>query len=86
MGGPGNVRELQNAMERVAILCEGIVDAGDLPLAGGGTARPVMIKDIERAAIEEALRDNGGSRTRAAKQLGMSLRTLQYRLKEYGIS
>ena len=83
---PGNVRELQNTMERVAILCDGAVEPGDLPVtAAKGTERPVQMKDIERKAIEDALRDNGGNRTRAAQQLGISLRTLQYRLKEYGV-
>jgi two-component system, NtrC family, response regulator AtoC len=83
---PGNVRELQNTMERVAILSEGVVGAEDLPIAPEGPGRPVLFKDIERQAIEDALRENDGNRTRAAKQLGISLRTLQYRLKEYGIS
>ena len=46
-------------------------------------ARPVKLHDIERKAIEEALRDNHGNRTHAARQLGISLRKLQYRLKEY---
>jgi two-component system, NtrC family, response regulator AtoC len=83
---PGNVRELQNTMERVAILCEGTVEPDDLPVSASGASRPVLFKEIERQAIESALRENDGNRTRAAKQLGISLRTLQYRLKEYGIS
>jgi DNA-binding NtrC family response regulator len=82
---PGNVRELQNTMERVAILCEDVIEPDDLPVTGSGPARPVLFKDIERQAIETALRENDGNRTHAAKQLGISLRTLQYRLKEYGI-
>ena len=43
------------------------------------------MRDIERRAIEDALAENDGNRTRAATQLGISLRTLQYRLKEYGL-
>ena len=46
----------------------------------------MLLKDIERQAIEDALRANNGNRTRAARQLGISLRTLQYRLKEYAAS
>jgi len=85
-GWPGNVRELQNVMERAAILCDRSVDASDLPFDVEESPRPVTFKDIERKAIEDALRANGGNRTKAAAQLGISLRTLQYRLKEYGIT
>ncbi|MDX1983751.1 MAG: sigma-54 dependent transcriptional regulator [Bryobacteraceae bacterium] len=85
-GWPGNVRELENLMERMAILCDEVVEADDLPITSSGPARPVLFRDIERKAIEDALAANGGNRTRTAKQLGISLRTLQYRLKEYGIN
>jgi len=83
---PGNVRELENMMERVAILVEGDVAPEDLPLPQAESSPPLRVKDIERRAIEEALEMNHGSRTRAARQLGISVRTLQYRLKEYGIA
>ena len=83
---PGNVRELENAMERLAILYDDVVEAGDLPFAAPGDARPVQLRQIERKAIEAALEENQGNRTRAARQLGISLRTLQYRLKDYGMS
>jgi DNA-binding NtrC family response regulator len=73
-------------MERLAILCDEVVEPDDLPITSTGPARPVLFKDIERQAIEAALRENDGNRTRTAKQLGISLRTLQYRLKDYGIS
>jgi len=82
---PGNVRELQNLMERVAILCDRRVEASDLPLTTARPGSPQTIKDLERKAIEEALRANGGNRAKAAAQLGISLRTLQYRIKEYGL-
>jgi DNA-binding NtrC family response regulator len=49
-------------------------------------ASPVLFRDIEKKAILDALGGNQGNRTRAARQLGISLRTLQYRLKEYGIN
>ncbi len=54
--------------------------------ANGGTLGShalMKLRDIERVAIEQALRANNGNRTRAARQLGISLRKLQYRLKEY---
>ncbi len=83
---PGNVRELENVMQRVAILCEELIEPDDLPITSTGPARPVLFKDIERQAIENALLENQGNRTKTAKQLGISLRTLQYRLKEYNIA
>jgi len=82
---PGNVRELENTIQRVAILCDAVIEPDDLPITATGPARPVLFKDIERRAIEDALDENQGNRTRTAKQLGISLRTLQYRLKEYNI-
>jgi len=83
---PGNVRELENMMERMAILCEEVVEADDLPITMSGPTRPVLFKEIERQAIMDALAANDGNRTKTAQQLGISLRTLQYRLKEYGIT
>jgi len=83
---PGNVRELENLMERMAILCDSEVEPDDLPVTAAGPSRPVLFKDIERKAIEDALASNQGNRARTARQLGISLRTLQYRLKEYGLT
>ncbi len=83
---PGNVRELENMMQRLAILCDKTVTAADLPFTAKAPSRPVTMEEIERQAILEALERNGGNRTRAAAQLGISLRTLQYRLKEYGMA
>jgi two-component system, NtrC family, response regulator AtoC len=83
---PGNVRELENMMERAAILCDEEVRTEHLSIAEDSPSRPVRFCDIERKAIEMALADNAGNRTKAARQLGISLRTLQYRLKEYGIT
>jgi DNA-binding NtrC family response regulator len=83
-GWPGNIRELENAMERAVILCDDVVEPDDLGITEEGPVRPVLFRDIERQAILDALDANEGNRTRTAKQLGISLRTLQYRLKEYG--
>jgi len=83
---PGNIRELQNMMERAVIVTGEQVEVHDLPLSADAGARAVRFRDIERKAIEDALAMNNGNRTRAAEQLGISVRTLQYRLKEYGIS
>lgn len=82
---PGNVRELENMMERAAILSEDEVLPEHLGIGDDAPSRAVRFTDIERKAIEGALADNNGNRTKAARQLGISLRTLQYRLKEYGL-
>ncbi len=58
-----------------------------LPLligSAGSPNHPLSMREVERIAIENALKANNGNRTHAARQLGISLRKLQYRLKEYG--
>ena len=80
---PGNVRELEIVMERAAMLCDGEVALSELPIPLAGGSRPAGWKEIERQAIEAALRAHNGNRTRAARGLGISLRKLQYRLKGY---
>jgi DNA-binding NtrC family response regulator len=80
---PGDVGELENALERAAMLCEGEVTTSDLPIPSSGGAQPAGWKEIERKAIEAALEAHHGNRTHAARQLGISLRKLQYRLREY---
>jgi two-component system response regulator FlrC len=88
---PGNIRELQNLVERAAILCQADhiepahlnLSAPSLPAADGA---PKTLKDLEREAILKALAASGGNRRKAAEQLGIGLRTLYSRLKEYGIS
>lgn len=91
---PGNVRELQNAMERAALMSRGgIILPEHLPArlvreaASATSATPAAkggtIEDVEREAIRAALREHGQNRTRAAKALGISRRTLIYRLRHY---
>ncbi|MFH2006139.1 MAG: sigma-54 dependent transcriptional regulator [bacterium] len=67
----------------------GAVPAGDAPGARStppGADSGLTLKDLERRAIVEALAVTGGNRRKAAKRLGIALRTLQYKLKEYEIS
>jgi two-component system response regulator AtoC len=86
----GNVRELMNAVERALIIARGeTIEAGDLPLrrAADVSVAPSLLSlaEMEKTAILAALERNGGDRRETARQLGISLRTLQYRLKEYGL-
>ncbi|MBZ5496159.1 MAG: sigma-54 dependent transcriptional regulator [Acidobacteriia bacterium] len=87
---PGNVRELQNALERSLIVAKGdTILPEDLSLQFErkiSGARPMTLAEIEKVEILEALARNQGDRRSSARELGVSLRTLQYRLKEYGLA
>ena len=85
---PGNIRELQNVIERAVILAPGEIDSRHLnlePAAEGAPAAGGLLAAVERETIQKVLREVGGNRRQAAKLLGISLRTLQYRIKEYGL-
>jgi two-component system response regulator HydG len=86
---PGNVRELENAIERAVVLCESeMIDEEHLPLEEAARVRATCAKlaDIEREAILSTLEAVDWSTTRAAEILGISVRTIQYRLHEYGLA
>ena len=90
---PGNVRELENAIERAVVMAPGpLIEPRHLPasvrpshrLDGGAPLIPgATLAAIERHAILETLRATGGSTSKAADILGISVRTVQYRLHEY---
>jgi two-component system response regulator HydG len=96
---PGNIRELENVVERSVILTrEDHVTLSELPEAIRGATddplsrevregiRPGMtIKEMEKELIIKTLEDNDGNRTRTSKILGITRRTLQHKLKEYDI-
>jgi len=82
---PGNIRELQNVIERAVILAHGEIDAPLLNLEGVSERREGALQSSERETIRRVLSEVGGNRKRAAQILGISLRTLQYRIKEYGL-
>jgi two-component system response regulator HydG len=90
----GNVRELENVVERAVIMARGdliqpgdlpghIMDEGEVPSAGIIPGRP--LSDLEREEILSTLEMTGGNRTETARLLGISRRTLQYKLKEFKI-
>ncbi len=89
---PGNVRELENAVERAVVLTTGkqieprALPAQIVPKAASSTV-PIIpgstMEEIEKYAILETLKAVGGSTSKAAAMLGISTRTIQYRLHQY---
>jgi two-component system response regulator PilR (NtrC family) len=91
---PGNVRELENILERAFALGEGELGPAELNLApeavaGNDRRGQQSLQDyldaVEREAVLAALEQNGGNKTAAAKQLGVTFRSLRYRLERLGI-
>jgi DNA-binding NtrC family response regulator len=95
---PGNVRQLESAIERAILLCEGDeITLDDLPSevrhevgpAAEGMfklpAEGINFEDVERNLITQAMEQTDYNITKAAKLLGLTFRTLQYRLEKFGI-
>lgn len=96
---PGNVRQLQHCIERAVVMAEGeLITVDDLPpyLREAPRRRPIELSEegfsldgylerVERELIEEALKKTGGVQAKAAKLLGISERSLWYRVKKLGI-
>lgn len=97
---PGNVRELENILERAMALCENdLIEPDDLQLpnkekeipvetsiaVGDGISLESQLDLIEKNAIQQALEKTNHNKTAAAKLLGMSFRSLRYRLKKLGL-
>jgi len=97
-GWPGNIRELQNVIERAAVIAEGSIEPGHLPttlfnempgsITGGTDGSRSMddrLAEIEKDMIMEALSRAGGVQARAAAILGINQRSLWHRVKKYEI-
>ena len=96
---PGNVRELENMLERAYTLCEDdrittsdLRLADSVPISENGEANLAQIDNledyleaIERKLIMQALEETRWNRTAAAQRLGLSFRSMRYRLKKLGI-
>src|ERR671932_624528 len=95
---PGNVRQLESAIERAILLCEGdLITVDDLPLEVRQESQPaaegafklppegISFEEVERGLIVQAMEQTDYNITKAAKLLGLTFRTLQYRLEKFGI-
>jgi two-component system response regulator PilR (NtrC family) len=94
---PGNVRELENILERaITLSAGGVIGLNDIQLRATPVAAPAgtpqgpgplgeQLEDIEREAIVKALEQTRYNKTAAAKLLGMSFRALRYRVKKLGL-
>jgi DNA-binding NtrC family response regulator len=91
---PGNVRELRNTLESMMVLAEGeimterdlperITEASQSPTTAKEVPTGVTMEELEKLAIVKALDQCGGNRTHAANRLGISVRTLQRKLRQY---
>ena len=92
---PGNVRELRNLVEQTVVMSRSQrIGVRDLPVhirEAGGTGGSVQmergtLEEMEKLAIQQALKEADGNRTRAAEKLGISRRTLHRKIAEYGFT
>jgi transcriptional regulator with PAS, ATPase and Fis domain len=90
---PGNVRQLQNEIQRAVLLCEGpdiqapdlsVSDIKIIPSEGHDTSF-TLLEGVERNAIIQMLRETGGNKLETAKRLGIGRQTLYNKIKAYGI-
>jgi len=92
---PGNVRELENVVRRILVLSRNpvagleVLEGNDVTEKCASPARlpaqGVTLRDMERQLLERTLESTGGNRTRAAEILGVSLRTVRNKIREFGL-
>jgi two-component system response regulator HydG len=88
---PGNVRQLQNEVQRAVLLCEDkVVEAADLSITtptsdAGGDTSFTLLEGVERNTIVQMLKETGGNKLETAKRLGIGRQTLYNKIKAYGI-
>lgn len=90
---PGNVRQLQNEIQRTVLMCEGqLVESTDLSIgeaqvtSDSGDQNLTLMEAMERNKIVEVLRDTGGNKLETAKRLGIGRQTLYNKIKSYQIA
>ncbi|HXD00136.1 MAG TPA: sigma-54 dependent transcriptional regulator [Verrucomicrobiae bacterium] len=88
---PGNVRQLQNEVQRAVLLCEEkVVDGSDLSITSvtneaNGDTSFTLLEGVERNTIIQMLKETGGNKLETAKRLGIGRQTLYNKIKAYGI-
>jgi DNA-binding NtrC family response regulator len=88
---PGNVRQLQNEVQRAVLLCEGkMVESTDLSITAaasevGSDTSFTLLEGVERNTIIQMLKETGGNKLETAKRLGIGRQTLYNKIKAYGI-